>query len=560
MPSKRSRGVLFDLAMAGVILLVGWVYTFGLERFLDIGLYDESLYLRRGLSVPEGLPSAENAPLYAVWYYGLSFFRTDPVDLYYLSYKALTVLPALALFVALRVHRISREIAFLTSLGLLVSSVNFPTWPKVSHFALMILLGGVAATGRLRDRTWQATALAGAALLGSYVRPELFVSLLLLVCLGGFFAFRAAREASSLRPAIPLLGLVLASCLGWAWLGSPLGSGERSMMAFGQHYARNWVSWHQDPRDPWTHWEAIVEEDFGDVASPVEALGANPSAMLRHASWNLRALPVQLRTRFGFPYPRNPATDIAFLLTSTLVLLLVFLHRGRRSLHAWRARIRDNARHYRVHALLLACLVVPYLVSVVWIAPRAHYLLVLGTLLIVAGILLLFRTPSREPRPTSSRHLAVLCLLAVLLTRPIAQGRAAATPQETLRTIYALRSLEITRPVDILEAEGGYGIYLGGQYRRVAPYDKDQRFGSFFEEESIDLVVLSDRLRTDPRFAEDPEWRAFLRDPSEWGFIPLDIPGVPRRSLLVRRSLLPPDLLQVSRHRASSSTIGRAGS
>lgn len=61
-----TREHILDFAVLTIILLVGWVYTFEIESVLDIGLYDETSYLYRGLLIPNGIPSAQLAPLYAL--------------------------------------------------------------------------------------------------------------------------------------------------------------------------------------------------------------------------------------------------------------------------------------------------------------------------------------------------------------------------------------------------------------------------------------------------------------------------------------------------------------
>ena len=43
------REQILDFVVLMIIFLAGWVYTFEIESVLDIGLYDESSYLHRGL-------------------------------------------------------------------------------------------------------------------------------------------------------------------------------------------------------------------------------------------------------------------------------------------------------------------------------------------------------------------------------------------------------------------------------------------------------------------------------------------------------------------------------
>ncbi|MGC8660517.1 MAG: hypothetical protein ACP5U1_15735, partial [Desulfomonilaceae bacterium] len=155
----KFRSIFPDLAMLFVIILAGLVYTFRIEQFMDIALYDESVYLHSGISVPNGFPSAEYAPLYALWYYFLSFLDHDTIKLYYLNYKVMTVLPAVLIFVVLRVNSVSRTVSFFCSCGFLLSAANFATVPKVSHFAILIILSGLIVSSLQRDRCLQIMAI-----------------------------------------------------------------------------------------------------------------------------------------------------------------------------------------------------------------------------------------------------------------------------------------------------------------------------------------------------------------------------------------------------------------
>ena len=119
-----------DLLLLIVLLLAGIVFTAGLDRVVDLGLYDESKYLAQGLAAPAAWPGAQQAPLYAVWYLVLSWLQPDAVKLYYLDYLVVTCLLPLALFVALRSYRVGRAAAFLLALGLLLCRANLRSGPR----------------------------------------------------------------------------------------------------------------------------------------------------------------------------------------------------------------------------------------------------------------------------------------------------------------------------------------------------------------------------------------------------------------------------------------------
>lgn len=95
--------LLGDILLFTSLLLASWKYVYGLDQLLDIGLYDESNYLSQGVRLwQKGLPSAQSAPLYAIWYWLLSIIQPDRIALYYLNYSLMVVLLSLALYVILR--------------------------------------------------------------------------------------------------------------------------------------------------------------------------------------------------------------------------------------------------------------------------------------------------------------------------------------------------------------------------------------------------------------------------------------------------------------------------
>ncbi len=537
-PLEGTRGTMggrshvLDIVTLLVIFILGWVYTHGIEHCIDIGLYDESNYLQLGISIPGRIPVAEAGPLYGLWYFLLSLMQPDTVDLYFLNYKAMTVLPAIMLFLALRANNVSRILSFLFSLVILFSSANFPTWPKVSHFTVIILLSGFFIFGIISSRIYQTFVLSLTALLASYVRPEFYVGFILLCIVLVCLCMRQLRQTHSIRSVIPLgISLTVALIL-ILLVGIPVSGGDRGMVAFGQHYARNRVIWTNDDRDPWTNWETIVKTDFGDVMPLGKALWSNPSAVARHVCCNLRTFPREFKCMFGSSYPPGaPPARIAFkfgLLALAAAGLILLRKQG---IRASADRVIQNGRDFRLSHILIFLL--PVVLSIVFIAPRQHYLFILGILASFACAVLLFRKTDRCPEHTGYAILAIVCMAPLMIARPLSDSLNKAT-QPNLQTIRFLRSFHFDEPINVLEAEGGFGIYVGDNFSRVAEYDKNTSFGRFLSERSINMVILSDRLAKDVRFCDDPEWQTFISDPSGFGFFRLDIPAAEGRRLFIR--------------------------
>jgi hypothetical protein len=529
-----------ELARDGSILLLlfvaGWLYTFGIERYLDVVLYDETYYLLNGLDLLKtGLPPADGyprgAPLYAVWYWLLSLLQKDAVQLYFLNYKATVILPSLACFLFMRSSKVGKMASVLVSLYVLFMNGNFDVWPRISHFALTVILCGLALASRAKSPETKISICTLTALLASYVRPEFFLAF---ICLGILlillYCWRLLRRQTK-RFFVPLVATVAVSGLLLLLVGVPLGSSERSWFAFQQHYAASASERSTSDINPWTNHRHFVEPNFPHAQSILGALRENPVAFGKHVVLNLTRLPVVLKPLFLEPYrvslSSTPALRTALLLFAALALLSISRRRLRRMLALTTAHLKESLL---LTSAVLLLLVSPVLSAVI-IYPRTHYLLFL-VLLPIQFIAVLCRTSHITHRDTLAA--IAVCALVLFIARP-ADNRPLAQPN--LSVINTLRSLAVHRPVNLLEAEGGYGIYVGSNYHRVAEYSKQSSFNTFLRDNVINMVVVSDGLKKDHRFQHDPEWQSFLAKPSSFGFRTIAVSGAPGRFVLARDEL-----------------------
>ena len=124
-----------DVVILLVLLVAAVKYTQGIDRVLDVKFYDESLYLlagvklaARGLFCPECGPLY--APLYNAWYFLLSFLTRDPLSLYWLNYRLVTIIPPLLTYILLRTNNVSYLATAVVSALVLTAAANIPVWPR----------------------------------------------------------------------------------------------------------------------------------------------------------------------------------------------------------------------------------------------------------------------------------------------------------------------------------------------------------------------------------------------------------------------------------------------
>ncbi|WP_420265573.1 hypothetical protein [Candidatus Magnetominusculus dajiuhuensis] len=537
-----SQARLADIAMVFAVVLAGIKLTYGLERFLDIGLYDESVYLYKGVMLASlGIPPPDSGPLYKAWYWVLSLFVKDNIKLYYLNYRIMAIAPAVLLYCLMRTYRTPMVVSLVVTFFYLISFGNLSVWPKPSHFAIVIALALFTIKRHIPSNSKSALFLAGGTLLMSYARPEFFMSYVMFI---GFYIVYAIlkRRVMLWREELPALILLAVMSLSlFTIFGVPVsGENNRSWNAFGQHFSLNLSKWQHTDKNPWLDWETIVREPFGDAHSVAGAFIINPSAFIKHAGYNIVGL---VHTVFGvflmhFNVILPSRTGAKFVMEgyvlAALLIVAGFYFRKRLV-----RNFRENFNESKMIILCSSFIVAPSLISLVIIYPRYHYALIVG---VFAAFVAAVVFSLKAPQPIQKNAAISYALLFVLLTpysspNPYFNYTSNNGQLQNVETIKFIRALNISKPVNMLEAEGGIAYYLGRNYGWIADWSKNTGFYQFLKSNGINMIVLSEALHSDSRFAGDKQWQDFLSNPRGFGFIQLYVSGTTRQ-LLVQEYLI----------------------
>ena len=503
---QKLKSLRVDIIIITIILIAGLKFTFGLEKVLDISLYDESDYLYRGVILwKAGFPPAELAPLYSIWYFIISFLEPNRVMLYFLNYKLTMILPPIFVYGLLRKNTVSIPVSLIISLLLLVSYAN-TIGARVSYFGLIVILVTFILISNKRSFLLNSLFASMGALLVSYVRPEYFLTYILSALLFIFLFVREYRKLEKRYLLGLLVGFGLTSALLLGALEIPI-NGSRSLSAFGQHFSLNWVSRTGSTINPWTNWWDILSLNFGSAQSIPETLANNPSAFLLHVTDNLRNL-APITARLIFPVNFFLSRRVVALLIVCLLITYLTLTRHKRLL---------MLVEYKELLIFFGLFVIPGLVSIIIIYPRDHYILLPGVLTIVMMSILL-TNHDLEQEQMDYRQLFLIGLLVVVLTPYFSQNREEIR-RPILDTIGFIQSLGIHESVNLLETGGGYNIYLGDNFHRVAEYSTNTGFNQFRADYGINMIVVSDTLLNDTRFINDPEWQNFLTNYRQFGYL-----------------------------------------
>ncbi len=529
----------FDVILLLGIGLAGMKLMYRVADVVDLPFADETAYMRQGLFIPDqGLPGPEKAPLYSVWYLFLSTMQPDPVQLYYLNYMLSVILLPVFFYIFLRVQRVKAWVAMLAAVWVLVLSENISVLRVANVGAIPVVIALTVATVCSSYFLGFSVCAIGA-LVGSFIRPELF--LVFLLSLVGCGIVAGIRKFRLRRWEWGAVGLVAIFSIGLLLtFGSPVGGdGGRRWVAFGQHFSLRWVEEHHLARSPWTEWKSIVQEVYGDVTSIAEAYSANPSAFIGHVSGNIGDTPGVLWKVLTNHLPLlAPGYPELARMEGWLIGLILFVCLVWQRKCTWQ-RVRENLKQR--HRIWMGALLfsAPSVISMFLIYPRNHYFLLPAVLFFAVIIVLVFAETGFIDQPKRASLFSVLLLVFVVVSIvpsfAVYVGRRRYLPNR--QVIEFVRKMNLNQPVGLLEAEGGYSIYCGKQFTRIPHHKKDKSYGAYSREHGVNAIVVSRGLVEDVRYRTDPEWQRFFKNFEQHGFKRIAIPQCDR-FLLVHSSLL----------------------
>ena len=502
---RRGQGAM--LAWIAIAVLGGLWFLGCLDPDIyRLTLADETLYLRNGLNFQRSqFDNYERFPLHSAWYALLQRFMEDPITIF--KRGAVLQLSLIVLLLCLASQSLSRLPALALALGFALIAtpiLGINASPFAQRTALLVLLSGTWLASGIRDPLLRALPLGLAYFVAAFARSE-FVLAFYLLSAGLVLYVLALRRT---RRDFLILGGYAAciACLSLVMHFPVLAGSERSMMAFGQHYALQ-LQEQGAAIDPWLQWRAVMQEGFGDSASIQEALAHNPSAFFGHLRWSLGGLWTWVREL----HPMS--LGLLCLCLGSSAYYLVSLLRGLR---------RQRVQQREADLVLFACLglgLLPIMASVLLVAARNHYLqqfYVLSALMGALSIGGLLRQREAQPGPLRGKLGLGLTLGAVLWMCP--------RPE-----IHADRNAELAGAMRQLvapgSAESGRGVVSAGSprvfsmFRGLSIYIFDQSKEYYFTRWKPETSSLEDYM-----------------DEMQFEYVFLDVLRIPKQSELVQQA------------------------
>ena len=529
--NKFPLPVFYKIIGIFFICIMGFIFTKDIELWIDIGLADEAKYLGDGVNFFRSRPDSFWGPLYSLWYFFLNLFSTDNISLYYLNYRLMTVLPCIGLYLFLLQMKVTPALSFYFSFALLISAINLPTWPKVSHFCLMLIFAGLLLIKTIKGKNARLLAALIISLTITYIRPEFIISSILLFGIilkrTVWNNFGTKRVATAILTTLVLL-LVF---------GIPYSTG-RNLTAFGQAYHKYLDLSDRIDEDGVKDWTEILSEDFGNPKTITDVILNDSKKFLRHIGINLSKIPslyiYSIETLL--PYKIFPVNLLFKVLAVLSIILLLFVLLLFNRISKYRDIILNGFNENK--DLLIYCIIfsLPPLLSMTLYYPRSHYIILLLPLiyLTVGQMIMPFKFNTGVKNVIS---FCFIILVSFFLIPRLSSFYSSRSNFKNLIAVQSIKNLNIKKRINILENEGGLNVYLPENYKWIKLESKQGNFDEFVEKRKINMIYSSQSLINSVQLKRDSTWFEFLNNPDTFGFQKLNMTG--SGMIYVRKDILP---------------------
>lgn len=544
---RKLKSLLPDIFSLIVLVFLGITLLDGLQNRVDIQLTDDTGYLTLGLRITNGV-LAGFGPLYSLIFKVFKQIFDDPVQLYYAVFSILSIAPAVCVYIFLRSWSVNPIYALIISELFLFSGINmsFFTWSRISHFAICIILLWGALMTRIKEPFQVLFSLVFISFLLGYVRPEFHLSwyassILLLLWWVVVRQFKiTSREAMFMVPSAVFMLLF------FYFIGNPM-EGNRTYTAFAQQFSYNYCEWKNLNNYDWIQWADITQKEFGKFETLSQAYANNPDMFQKHILYNIQQYFFKAFAAVrGIFFPESVVhihSTLAWIIIGILLFMrIIHVGPGTWTLQIWRLL----KRHYiLVFGILL--LAVPSVVASLVFYTREHYLLLQMPLFFLLIALILAPESAKVTSMPAWLNFLLLPVTAVVLwlaspglkdykTYDVWEEY---TYPSNKKTIEALRVLNFQQPVNELDHEGGFFIYMGRNYKWVSPFKKEGtiNFEAYLKKENINMVYVTKALLSNPLFRKDPSFQLFISSPESFGFKKVNLEKENKGYLLIQQGL-----------------------
>lgn len=520
--SYQQKAILYFTGIF-ILLIAGIKWAWQLPKYMDITFGDEAQYLRYGLDLFHTIKK-DWGPSYNIWYKFLSIFQHHPIQLFYLNYQVTAILAAILLFVFLMRYNISFFLSIWLSFCFLLSPTVIDTWPRVSHFAVIVLLAFLIAVRNTVVTSRKMLIVTLAFYIAAYARPELFSSFVLISFVTAFYLFKERKLVRSWLPLlIIVVGIIAVNFIIYRLPADSYKGINRTYIAFSQHYAINYVIEHKAHFNPVSEWIDFAHKTFGTCADFGCILKTHFGLVLHNSILNLKNYAftlMQFVITILFPVKIIGNKKLQLLIIAGFILLTILVLANQTT----RKKFAEQLQQHKLLLLILFLFGLPSMGASVLIFPRQHYLLMHCLLLIFITAMLI-----NSISLSHKIHPGLVCLLFIplLIISPSAKKYNYYQLERENKNhcsehlVEYLTAKNDSKPHVIFSNHLSLSMMLPGNfsdYNTEYEYKPGMQFSSILRQKNIDYIVVRDILLHEKLLNSDSSWTNFMRDPALYHF------------------------------------------
>lgn len=414
----------------------------------------------------------------------------------------------------------------------MVSAANIFAIPYITKFAVLVMLISfifISKESTIENKLFAAFI---SSLVLTYVRPEFFLSMLLIIFATAIYLFgrvRTGKRILTKRPIGKVIFIVLAFML--LYIFNPV-SRHRADEAFTQHYAMDIGEREsqriQHPGDI-IQQENLMKEDFSTDYSIIKSFMNNPKLFLEHVLHNFLRLKDTIPEVFPFFITKNAPEIIQmicyFIASYFIFIAFYFFGEG-----VFRKKFSLNQKIYFFFSI-------PSVVSVLIFYPRQHYMIfVIVFWLIYLSYEITLRKGNSSVSEKNTLKLSLTAGILFLIIIPFRAGSNSIHQSgcTTLKTIFAINNLKVRGPVNFLSADPIISTYAQRDWNYINSKQIKDQADNFIELNKVNLILADEILLSNPSIRNEGTIQKYLRDTN---YAQLKIQGC-NTMILVKKEIL----------------------
>jgi hypothetical protein len=423
----------------------------------------------------------------------------------------MTILPCVALFLFLLKIKVTPTLSFYFSFALLISLINLPTWPKVSHFGLTLIFIGLILIHSTSGKNAKLLVAFFISIVITYIRPEFILSSILIF---GIIIKRSVKNDFGVKR---FMMAIVTTLIFIFLIGIPYSPG-RNLTAFGQAYHKYLDLEDRIDADGAKDWTEILSENFRDPKTIADAILNNSEEFINHIEINLSKLPSIYLNSIQILLPNKifPISRLIKILIVLSIIISVFVLLLFNKMNNYKTVVHKGFTEKKDLIIFSMIFSFPPLSSIILYFPRAHYILLLLPFIYLIVALLIVPLKFNN----YMKNLITFCVLVFVSFFLVPQLSSVITKSnfKNLSAVQSIRKLSLNERINILENEGGLNVYLPDNFNWIRLEAKKENFNEFVDKHKINMIYYSNQLNNSVQLKKDSTWYEFLNNPAAFDF------------------------------------------